>query len=160
MDEDNISQRTGDRLAIGGRNKVMLRLTREDVRILNGAAGSGQIDLRSCLDEVLRWNEKVIDHMDDTTNKGKILHTAGKCISTGDGQDCRRSTAYRSDEGGTRAQAAGEDIDIAGLLYTADNLAACHVGVGSVLQPGSVEGKATVVSTGRMQAGKDMVLQD
>lgn len=76
------------------------------------------------------------------------------------GQDCIRSAAYRSDEGGTRAQAAGEDIDIAGLLYTAHDLAACHVGVGSVLQPGFIKGKATVVSTGRMQAGKNMVLQD
>lgn len=47
MDEDNISQRTGDRLAIGGRKKIMLGLTEEDVRIFNGAAGSGQIELRS-----------------------------------------------------------------------------------------------------------------
>ena len=68
--------------------------------------------------------------------------------------------AYRSDKGGASAQAACKDVNIAGLLYTADYLAACHVGVGSVLQPGLVESKTTVVCTCGMQAGKDVILQD
>ena len=133
MEVDGISQRTSDRPATGGPEKSMRGLTRENVRVCNGAAGSCQIELRSRPDEVLRWNEEIINHMDDTTDKGKILHTAGKRPFTKDEQNFTRSAAYRSDEGGSSAQTAGEDIDIASLLYTTHHLAACHVGVGSVL---------------------------
>lgn len=67
---------------------------------------------------------------------------------------------YRIDEGGTSAQPADEDIDITGLLYAAHHLAAGDVGVGVVLQPGLVEGEATIVCSGRMQARQDMILQN
>ena len=57
------------------RNKGTWSIPRGYVRIFHGAAGSGQIELRDCLDEVLRWNQEIVNHVDDTANKGKILHT-------------------------------------------------------------------------------------
>ena len=66
---------------------------------------------------------------------------------------------YGSNNCRTTAHATQEDIDVAGLPYPRDDLAASHIGVGCVLKPGLVEFEGAIVASGRMQSREDMVLQ-